>query len=40
MLNPEKFKFAQDVVEFAGFEITRDTVSPCKTFFWSNHRIS
>ena len=33
MLNPEKFTFAQDVVEFAGFEITLDTVSPCKNFF-------
>ena len=25
-LNPEKFRFAQDEVEFAGFEITNDTV--------------
>ena len=33
MLNPEKFTFAQDVVEFAGFEITLDTVSPCKKIF-------
>ena len=31
-LNPEKFIFAQDVVEFAGFEITQDTVRPCKRF--------
>ena len=30
--NPEKFTFAQDVVEFAGFEITHDTVRPCKRF--------
>ncbi len=29
-LNPEKFRFAQDEVEFAGFEITTDTVRPCK----------
>ena len=31
-LNPEKFIFVQDVVEFAGFEITHDTVRPCKRF--------
>ena len=31
-LNPEKFTFAQDVVEFAGFEITHDNVRPCKRF--------
>ena len=31
-LNPEKFTFAQDVVEFAGFEITHDIVRPCKRF--------
>ena len=31
-LNPEKFHFAQDVVEFAGFEITSDTVRPCKRY--------
>ena len=32
-LNPDKFTFAQDVVEFAGFEITCDTVRPCKRYF-------
>ena len=31
-LNPEKFHFAQDEVEFAGFEITNDTVRPCKRY--------
>ena len=31
-LNPEKFRFAQDEVEFAGFEITNDTVRPCKRY--------
>ena len=31
-LNPEKFRFAQDEVEFAGFEITKDTVWPCKKY--------
>ena len=28
-LNPEKFNFAQDTVEFAGFEITPNEVRPC-----------
>ena len=31
-LNPEKFIFAQDVVEFTGFEITNDTVRPCRRY--------
>ena len=31
-LNPEKFILAQDEVEFAGFEITNNTVRPCKKF--------
>ena len=31
-LTPEKFRFAQDEVEFAGFEITNDTVRPCKRY--------
>ena len=31
-LNPEKFKFAEDVVEFAVFEITRDSVRPCAKY--------
>ena len=30
--NPEKFRFAQDDIEFAGFEITNDTVRPCKKY--------
>ena len=29
-LNPDKFKFALDKVEFAGFEIASNTVRPCK----------
>ena len=28
-LNPEKLSFAKDEVEFAGFEVTNDTVQPC-----------
>ena len=31
-LNPEKLRFAKDEVEFAGFEITNDTVRPCKKY--------
>ena len=31
-LNPDKFCFAQDEVEFAGFEITRTEVKPCKKY--------
>ena len=31
-LNPTKFHFAKDEVEFAGFEITKDTVRPCKKY--------
>lgn len=31
-LNPEKFVFAQDTVEFAGFEITNDSVRPCRKY--------
>ena len=31
-LNPDKFQFAQDTVEFAGFEITFDSVRPCKRY--------
>ncbi len=31
-LNPEKFRFGADTVEFAGFEITNDTVRPCKKY--------
>ena len=31
-LNPEKFVFGQETVEFAGFEITADSVRPCRKF--------
>ena len=31
-LNPEKFVFAQDEVDFAGFEITNQSVRPCKKY--------
>ena len=30
--NPEKFQFAEDIVEFAGFEITLHSIRPCKKF--------
>ena len=30
--SPEKFCFAQDEVEFAGIEITKDSVRPCKKY--------
>ena len=32
ILNPDKFIFGQTTVEFAGFEITPDSVRPCKKF--------
>ena len=31
-LNPEKFSFAQDTVEFAGFEIIHNEVKPCNRY--------
>ena len=31
-LNPAKFKFARDSVEFAGFVITLTTVKPCEKY--------
>lgn len=31
-LNPEKFVFGQDTVEFAGFEITPTSVRPCRKY--------
>ena len=31
-LNPEKFVLAQDEVDFAGFEITNQSVCPCKKY--------
>ena len=32
-LNPEKFFFAEETVEFAGFEISQKTVRPCPKLF-------
>ena len=32
VLNPKKFTFAADEVEFAGFEITMTNVRPCNRF--------
>ena len=32
-LNPDKFVFAKDTVEFAGFEISKSTVRPCPKLF-------
>ena len=31
-LNPDKFVFGENVVEFAGFEITPDSVRPCMKY--------
>ena len=31
-LNPDKFVFSQDTVDFAGFEITANSVRPCEKF--------
>ena len=31
-LNPDKFRFAMDTVEFAGFEITPSSVCPCRKY--------
>lgn len=31
-LNPRKFTFGADVVEFAGFEVTPDSVRPCEKY--------
>ena len=31
-LNPEKFRFGMDTVDFAGFEITKNSVRPCRKF--------
>ena len=33
ILNPKKFKFAEDTVEFAGFRISNDSIAPIPTFF-------
>ena len=32
ILNPNKFTFGADVVDFAGFEITTDSVRPCQKY--------
>jgi len=34
-LNPDKFVFAEDKVEFAGFQITLDMVRPCQRYLQS-----
>ena len=34
-LNPEKFIFGQETVEFAGFEITAGSVRPCRKFLYA-----
>ena len=31
-LNPDKFRFGKDTVEFAGFEITANSVRPCRKY--------
>lgn len=31
-LNPQKFTFVEDTVEFAGFEIAPDTLRPCRRY--------
>ena len=31
-MNPDKFRFGKDTVEFAGFEITVDSVRPCRKY--------
>ena len=38
VLNPEKFVFAQDIVEFAGFDITLDEVKPCRKYIDAIHQ--
>ena len=35
ILNPDKFVFAEDEAEFAGFQITLDTVRPCQRYLQS-----
>lgn len=32
-LKPDKFMFAEDIVEFAGFEMSLNTVHPCEKYF-------
>ena len=33
ILNPDKFVLGADTAEFAGFEITPDSVHPCRKYF-------
>ena len=33
ILNPEKFQFAEDTVEFAGFRISPEVITPCEKYF-------
>ena len=33
ILNPKKFHFAQDNMEFVGFEVTNDSVRPLQAMF-------
>ena len=37
ILNPSKFQFAKDTVEFAGFKITPTSVKPCPHFLEAIH---
>ena len=37
-LSPEKFSFAQDTVEFAGFKITPNEVKPCNRYLDAIHQ--
>ena len=32
IFNPEKFQFAEETVKFVGFEITKDSIRPTKSF--------
>lgn len=36
-LNPDKFHFTEDVVDFAGFEITNTAVKPCRKYLRAIH---
>ena len=37
ILNPDKFEFGADTVRFVGFEITPDSVQPCKKYLHVIH---
>ena len=32
VFNPDKFQFGQETVKFAGLEVTKDGVRPCRKF--------